>query len=439
MKKILLIASLALIAIVGCKSLEPQVKNTTALKSELYQLEKYNSDLKNKIDSYKNRVQELKTDISQTENSIDSIKTLAGKYVTVKTFSNEIPKEVIYQKEYPGELPSQLTYVFVRGLKINLRERPTTLSKIVSNAEYFDKLTLLEEVINRSGQKWCKVLDKNGEEVFVYSKIVEKRVFRFDEMLYKLNEMEAFISGELEAGGKIASIKAYVPNPNNEDLKREQDKYGNVEDQSAAAIYEEGLLYIPDRTIVSVLSSDDEMSEIKTHYASEEPLFVTNDLISYSPKIDKTPIRAVVVDTQNQNLGVFQKINNKWTLISYNYSKTGAEKQLGFKTPKGFFTAANTLKTMLYKDEVGEKQGYANNAIRFSGGGYIHATPFNYDTEVEEQRHWKEYSLGTYRGTRKCVRNDVEHSEFLFNWVLDGKINNSNFQSIRNNTVVIVM
>ncbi len=439
MKKILLVAFLSMLAVSGCSSLEVETGNTEKLNIKISKLEEYNSGINEKIKAYKNRVETLKKEISSAENDLYSIKKLAGQYATVEAFSNDLPLSVTFEKQYPGELPSQISYVFVKGQEINLREAPTTLSKIISKAVYFDKLTLIEEVINRSGQRWYKVLDKKGQEVFVYSKIVEKRGFQFDEMLYKLNEMDTFISEEINSGNKIASIHAYIPNPNNEDLKREEDKYGNVEDQSAVAIHESGYIYIPDRTIVSVIAKGEEMSEIRVPNVSEEPLFVKNEFIVYTPQIQSSPNKAIVVDAENQNLGVFQRINDKWTLISYNYSKTGALKKLGFKTPKGSFIIPNALKTMLYKNEDGEKQGYANYAIRFSGGGYIHATPFNYDKDEEKQRYWSEYSLGTYRGTRKCIRNNVNHAEFLFNWVLDGKITDKNFQGVRSNAAVIVM
>jgi hypothetical protein len=251
--------------------------------------------------------------------------------------------------------------------------------------------------------------------------------------------MDKFIKGELESGRRLGSVKAYIPNPDNKDLKTREDKYGNVEDQSAVAYYDRGLLYIPDRTIVSIIDQDEKVSEIKVPYVRESPLYLENEFITGIPEIKRSPNRAIVVDTRNQNLGVFQRENGSWSLISYVYSKTGIEKKLGFKTPKGFFIVPNAIKTMLYNDEEGEKQGYAHHAIRFSGGGYIHATPFNFDEDEKLKRSWKEFALGTYPGTRKCVRNSLKHAEFLFNWVLDGNISDENFQDVKKSTAVIVM
>ena len=40
---------------------------------------------------------------------------------------------------------------------------------------------------------------------------------------------------------------------------------------------------------------------------------------------------------------------------------------------------------MPYNSEIGEKQGYARYAIRFSGGGYLHGTPINYEEETNRE------------------------------------------------------
>ena len=45
---------------------------------------------------------------------------------------------------------------------------------------------------------------------------------------------------------------------------------------------------------------------------------------------------------------------------------------------------------MPYNSETGDKEGYARYAIRFSGGGYLHGTPINYDEEINKEFFMKQ-------------------------------------------------
>ncbi|WP_320046547.1 SH3 domain-containing protein [uncultured Ilyobacter sp.] len=441
MKKFLLII-FTLVAFYGCASLEEGNSKVKLLKDKLIKIQNENINSEEEIKNFKKRISVSKNEISEINQKLATIKALAEESETIHVFQEKITPNLKFEKKYPGKLPENLNYVFVISRQINLREGPTTISTILSNANYLDKLPLLEEVTNKQGTKWYKVLDKSGREVYVHSSVVVKRIFMFNTMVDNLNRLDIFINSELKKNRTIASIRAYVPNPNNVNLKRKQDRYGNVADQSATAYSERGTLFIPDSTIISIDEneiSENNMTKIKVSYATEDSISVHNSFISKSPKINRSPNKAIVIDTNNQNFGVFERIKGEWVLISYVYSKTGSKSRLGFRTPKGFFIVPNAKKIMTYNSEIGKKQGYAQYAIRFSGGGYIHATPFSYDENKEATKGWKEETLGTYPGTRKCVRNKEDHAKFLFDWVLRGKISNENYQSVYDNVAVIVM
>jgi SH3-like domain-containing protein len=447
MKKFLLII-LLLTAFIGCKSLEEKKIKVEVLNKKLIEIQNENSESREEIENYRKKIEHSKKQLVKIQNNIEITKGMVEESDTVGVFHNKIPENIQFEKKYQGKLPELLDYVFVRSQLVNLREKPSTISKIISHASYLDKLPLIEEVVNRSGAKWYKVLDSKGREVYVHSSIVRKRSFRFNSMLDKLNTLDEFINQEIKNNRIIASIKAYTPNPNSTDLKRKEDRYGNVEDQSALGYNDNGYLHISDRTIISIEDTENEEDEedeeksklvkINVSYPKEPPLHVYKDFITKTPKINSPPKKSIVIDINNQNFGVFEKNNGQWTLISYAYSKTGLESKMGFKTQKGFFIVPNAKKIMLYNSHTGEKQGYAKYAIRFSGGGYIHATPFNYDDDEELTRGWKEGSLGTYPGTRKCVRNEEEHAKFLFDWILGDKISNTNYQDVNENISVIV-
>lgn len=439
MKKFLLII-LALSLFGGCTSLEDGQSKVEFLENKLVKIQNENIHYEEEIENFKTRISVSKNDLSEIPKKLAVIKSLAEESETTQVFQEKISNNLTFEKKYPGELPKILNYVFVKSSRINLREGPTTISTVISSAAHLDKLTLLEEVTNKQGTKWYKVLDKKNREVYVHSSVVEKRIFRFNTMVDNLNKLDTFINGELKKNRIISSIKAYVPNPNNTNFKRNEDKYGNSADQSALAYYENGQLFIPDSTIISIdKNNTNNLVKIRVPYAAENSISLNSSFISKPSKINKSPDKAIVIDTNNQNFGVFERKNNEWILISYVYSKTGSESRLGFKTPKGFFIVPSAKKIMTYNSEIGEKQGYAQYAIRFSGGGYIHSTPFNYDEDEEATRGRKEDTLGTYAGTRKCVRNKEDHAKFLFNWVLNGKVSNENYQSVSENVAVIVM
>lgn len=80
------------------------------------------------------------------------------------------------------------------------------------------------------------------------------------------------------------------------------------------------------------------------HVASikEEPLVIENKKISRNPKINKDFRKVIAIDIENQNLIIFEKNEDeKWVIVSYVYSKTGIESEVGFETPKGVLCSSN--------------------------------------------------------------------------------------------------
>ncbi|GLI55889.1 hypothetical protein PM10SUCC1_14030 [Propionigenium maris DSM 9537] len=358
----------------------------------------------------------------------------------VRKFSNEIEGEYPVDLKYQGTLPENLSYIIIARPRINLREKPTTESEIVAKAYEGKRYKVLELVENDMGEEWYRIDTPEGE-VFVYKKIVLFREFRFAKMEEKIGELEGFIEGSIASGMEVASVNAYIPNPNNEGLMRDTDKYGNVEDQSAVGYYKGTKVFVADRTIVAIEGEVGKRYRIIKQGGEEPYLDISMRRIDKRLVIDSMPRKAIVIDIKNQNLGVYEREEDTWKLISYTYSKTGIESRLGFKTPRGAFIVPTAKNFMIYNDAYGEKEGYAQYAIRFSGGGYIHGTPFNLteEEELEKYRRIKESLLGSYPGTRKCVRNTLEHAEFLFDWVVGEERREGNFQGIEENVVVIVI
>jgi len=363
---------------------------------------------------------------------------------TVKAvYDNKISPNVKTNIKYKGsDLPKLLDYVFIKTVTGNIRKKPSTGSGIILKAPFNSKFRALEKIQVRKSI-WYKV--QVGNQIgYVSGGIVHFKQFRFEKMVGSIKDLESFININKKKGLKLVSTHSYKPNPYNEEMNRRKDKYGVSLDQNIIGIYEpENLtLHVPDRSVMAVVKEEGKYAMVDVQGIKESPLKIEKSYITSNPNISKGFKKAIVADIENQNLGMFEKINGEWTLISYIYGKTGLESTLGFETPRGFYVVPNVKYEMGYRDVYGRNSGMARYAIRFSGGGYLHGTPLEYvenknkDFFLDE----KERGLGTYKGTRKCIRNTEEHAKFLFDWVLEGQKRNinSNYQRPKENVMFII-
>lgn len=367
---------------------------------------------------------------------------------TVKTlYDNKIPDTIKVKIKYKGkDLANFLDYVFIKTVKGNIREKPTTSSKVIIQAPFNTKFRALSKIQVRD-RIWYEIeVENQGEKKIAYvsEKIVTYKGFRFEKMVSRISDLENFISDSNEKGLQLVSTNSYKPNPYNEDMEREKDKYGISIDQNIEGKYEsEDLeLHIPDRSIMRILSEEGEYVNVNIEAIKESPIKIKKSYITKYPNISKGFKKIIVADIENQNLGIFEKIDNEWNLISYIYGKTGLESILGFETPRGSYIIPMVKYEMEYTDNYGRDSGMARYAIRFSGGGYLHGTPLEHveDGNKDFFLNEKEDGLGTYKGTRKCIRNTEEHAKFLFDWILEGqkRNTNSNFQYPKENVMFII-
>lgn len=363
----------------------------------------------------------------------------AEEWTKVSLYDNKIPSSVKINLKYKGEHPDIVDYVFVSSRTANIRDYPGMEGNIIEKYSYNDKLPLLEKIYVK-GNYWYKVRTPKGNEGYIAASVSQKRNFRFDMALDKIKSLENFLMTEKAAGRKIAAVNSYAPNPNHLDLQKNKDKYGTSADQNTTGTNAAGeTIYIPDRSLISIQSSGAGSSVVKA-LSIPETLTVSNRNISHANIPSTNFDKVIAIDSKNQNFIVFEKREGAWEVISYVYSKTGMDSKLGFETPKGFFSTAMGKYVMPYNDENGQKQGAAKYALRFCGGGYIHGTPINDVEEVNREffMKQKEFTLGTYSGTRKCIRTSEPHAKFLFDWVIKKPNKSANAQNLTDNLVVIV-
>lgn len=368
----------------------------------------------------------------------------AAKQVKAK-YENIIPMSVNVNIINNESEPEFLNYVYIKSVDAPIREDASVRSRELVRFPFNTKLKALERVVV-GGNEWYKVelIDTKGRtrEGYISARLVNFRTFRFEEMTSRIDKLEKFLKSEEAKGKELVSINTYVPNPSNSNLKRSKDKYGVSADQNAKSTYKGETLYIPDRSLLSIDSTSGNYANVNALSIKEKPLKVEKKVLSRYPKVDSNFRKVIAIDLQNENQGIFQKNSSgDWELISYSLNKTGIESTLGFETPKGYFIVPMAKYEMGYRDEYNKAAGIARYAIRFSGGGYIHGTPINYEEEINRDFfvRQKEDMLGTVEGTRKCIRNTEAHIKFLFDWVTNKKVNRkSNEQRPDENVMVIV-
>lgn len=366
-------------------------------------------------------------------------KTLKEKY------ENIIPMSVHVNIMNNEAEPEYLNYVFIKSIDAPIREDSSIYSKEIVRFPFNTKLKVLEKV-ESNGNEWYKVelKDKNEKKVqgYISAMLVTFRKFKFEEMNNRVHKLSEFLQSEAAKGKELVSVNTYVPNPSNQNMSRAKDKYGVSADQNAKASHNGETIFIPDRSLMSIESAKGNDVYVNALSIPEKSLKVNKNVITRYPEVSANFRKAIVIDLENENQGIFQKNSEgQWELISYTLNKTGMESTLGFETPRGYFIVPVLKYEMGYRDEYNNAAGMAKYAIRFSGGGYIHGTPVNFEENINRDFFLREKdgTLGTVEGTRKCIRNMESHIKFLFDWVTNGKVNRkSNEQRPDENVMVIV-
>lgn len=365
--------------------------------------------------------------------------------VMLEKYTEVIPLGVKINIKNNESEPEFLNYVFVKTIDAPIRKDSSINSQEIMRLPYNTKMKVLEK-IKVGKNDWYKVSIKTttGESVigYVSANLVSIRKFRFEKTNKKVEDLSNFLKSEAKLGKELVSTNTYIPNPKNENMNRLKDKYGVSADQNAVGMYGDEIIYIPDRSLMSIESLEGDYAYVNVFSIPEKPLKVHKRVLSRNPVVNSNFKKVIVIDLENENQGIFEKNKNEeWELISYTLNKTGLESTLGFETPKGNFIVPVAKYEMFYTDQYGRLAGLAKYAIRFSGGGYIHGTPIDFEENINRDffLEQKDGTLGTVEGTRKCIRNSEAHIKFLFDWITNGKVNRkSNDQRPDENVMVIV-
>ncbi|MBS9776093.1 MAG: SH3 domain-containing protein, partial [Fusobacterium sp.] len=88
-------------------------------------------------------------------------------------------------------------YIFMRK-NGNIRQLPTTKSKIIGKAIMYQRLELLEAVQNNKKEVWYKVVLNNGKNGYIHSKLVSRRNYDYESAITSIEKLNKFVADNIE-------------------------------------------------------------------------------------------------------------------------------------------------------------------------------------------------------------------------------------------------
>ncbi|MGI6704726.1 MAG: L,D-transpeptidase family protein [Clostridia bacterium] len=350
----------------------------------------------------------------------------------IREFETQLPAGYQEALEY-DKYPIGFDYVLIQVASANIREEPSTSARIVAGAQRYERLSLRREVRGEYHEQyetdsWYEVYWKEGDAIqtgYLLAPLAEVRRFQFD----KMAEVIERLMTDVEAG-KMAYVHSYKNVKGSPPLWKGKtvDEYGNRRSQSAPGYLEPDtkgeFRYIPDGTLLKVLKEEKNLVLVWVP-SFQGQYWIPRKYIRFYPDMQEIT-KVIVVDRSQQNQAAFHIGPGGVRLVSYTLATTGKKGPYSFETPLGMYMAIQKRdRFQYYGDGTTIIEGYAPYAVRFSGGGYIHGVPVNYQT-IDGQRvdpGMKEYlhTIGTDPRSHMCVRNYTSHAKFLYDWVEIGK------------------
>lgn len=378
-----------------------------------------------------------KKDISFQQNSItnssnrantDGFANNMNAISTAQMYVTQIPEDIDVDIRYHNyDIPYD--YLLITSDNVNIQESPSLGSTVLGKATQYSKVKLegRANIDNSSNldntQVWYLLSWLEGGKTtygYVTNDAGVPRRFRFDSMSEELKKLEYSLTQQKY--GYISNYKDKNGSPPLKDGKA-VDEFGIQAYQSAPAYYDlenkNEFRYFPDGMIVFILDEAKEYFLVR-NLVYDGDYWIPKQFISFDDNLDRLD-KAIIVDKVNQNEALFEKINGKWTMISYTLATTGVPEENKYETPTGSFKVLQKRDRFFYLDhKTGEIGGYAPYGTRFSAGAYVHGVPVDYIKKDGENIDpgIKEYllTIGTVPRSAKCVRNYTSHAKFVYDW-----------------------
>ena len=344
-----------------------------------------------------------------------------GSHSYIKEFSAQRPKNLTFNFQYDKHSPKDMDeFVFIKTAT-SIKKEPNSSSKTIKSASYSQKYKTTGIVGNKSDE-WYEVFFDN-QLGYIPKSAAEKREFDWNDMMNKVEKTNKFINEALSANKKLYVLDDYTPLGGGENGKR--DKFGNRANQSEFGYLDKTFkdyINIPDRTIMVVDEQNDKYIKVKIDAYDNGIYYLKPSTGKYLKDAGITGeiTRFIYVDRASQNEMVIEKTGDNWNVVTSSFVTTGKDSGSSFATPYGTFLIAYSKPVMQYTGSDNKTVvGDAKNAVRFSGGGYMHSIPslFEPKNTREQRKAATAKKIGTYPESHKCIRHYDDQIKFIYDWL----------------------
>ena len=367
------------------------------------------------------------TEVTTNEKVEEQAKTISGSYEYIEYFEAPRPKNLTFNYKYIKNGPTDMdNFVFVSSPTAKIRTLPSVNSVILKEAKYTEKYKVIGKVKTldpTSKLNWYEIM-YNGKLAYIADTLVKKREFDWNTLVTRVEKTNAFITKTLDAGEKVYYLDDYVALAGTSSTTK--DKFGNRDSQSekvySAPDFKE-YIYLPDRSIVRILEETDKYVKLESPIYGIHYLKKDRKKLLKPSNIAAEVSKFIFVDRSSQNEMVIERNADMktWNVVTVSYVTTGKDGGKAVITPFGDFLIAYSKPVMQYVSDVDQSKivGDASNAVRFSGGGYLHGIPSMFEPAGNRaaRKAATARKLGTYPESHKCVRHLDDQIKFIYNWL----------------------
>ena len=374
--------------------------------------------------------QNTDTDTKSKDNVVDEgkqpAKNIKGPYTYINYYVKERPKNLTFNYKYDKNSPKDMDdFVFIKTATA-VRKEPNTKSVVLKNAAYSHKYKVIGKVktnVPGGTAEWYEVYF-DGKLGYVLAANAIKREFDWNDMMKRAEKTNNFIKEAVAKNQKIYVLDDYTPLGGGNGSSK--DKYGNKENQSERGYLSSSFkefINIPDRSIMTITEETDKYIKVKIDVYDDKEYYLqkSNKKLLKDSGIKEEVSRFIYVDRHSQNEMIIEKNkdSNSWNVVTSSFVTTGKDGNGSYATPYGVFHVAYSKPVMQYTGSAGTVVGDAKNAVRFSGGGYMHSIPSLF--EPKETRNQRKAvtakKIGTYPESHKCIRHYDDQIKFIYDWL----------------------
>lgn len=370
------------------------------------------------------------TDTKSKDNVVDEgkqpAKNIKGPYTYINYYVKERPKNLTFNYKYDKNSPKDMDdFIFIKTATA-VRKEPNTKSGVLKNAAYSHKYKVIGKVktnVPGGTAEWYEVYF-DGKLGYVLAANAIKREFDWNDMMKRAEKTNNFIKEAVAKNQKIYVLDDYTPLGGGNGSNK--DKYGNKENQSERGYLSSSFkefINIPDRSIMTITEETDKYIKVKIDVYDDKEYYLqkSNKKLLKDSGIKEEVSRFIYVDRHSQNEMIIEKNkgSNSWNVVTSSFVTTGKDGNGSYATPYGVFHVAYSKPVMQYTGSAGTVVGDAKNAVRFSGGGYMHSIPSLF--EPKETRNQRKAvtakKIGTYPESHKCIRHYDDQIKFIYDWL----------------------